>query len=81
MKNKINSDEALAKIKVRISHFYEELGRQNIEETEQERQDLIEDIDDILNQTEISKQHLLMEQLKLDKAFLDGLQRRQNGKD
>lgn len=76
MNKKISNEEALAKIKIRISHFFEEIGRGNIEETEQEREELIEDIDEICNQTEISKNYLILQQLLLDKAILKGLEKK-----
>lgn len=67
MKEKKYDDKtALAKIKTLIGGFYEGIGRQDIEDTDEQRQDLIEKIDDILNNTNISTKHLILEKLKTD---------------
>ena len=63
---KLTKDEALAKIKALISTYYENLGRERIEDTEEERINLIDDIDDILRKTDISTKHIIMEKLELD---------------
>lgn len=64
---KFIKDEALAKIKALISNFYENVGRDEIEEIEITKQELIDDIEDILNNTDISSKHLIMERFQLDK--------------
>ncbi len=66
MEKKYDKDESLAKIKARISLFYENIGREIIEDSDAEQKQLIEDIDGILNQTEISAKHLVIEKLELD---------------
>ncbi len=66
MNEKYNKDESLAKIKVLISNFYERVGRDVISDVEIEKQDLIDDIDDILNLTKISVKHLVIERLEAD---------------
>ncbi len=69
---KYNKDEALAKIKAKISDFYEKVGR-DIIEIDEERQNLIDSIDEILNQTDISVKHLVIERLELDSEVKKGL--------
>lgn len=72
---KYDKDTALAKIKARISKYYEELGRGGGEEyeTEEDRAELIEDIDEILRNTKISTKHVIIEALKLDEEVKKSL--------
>ena len=65
---KFDKNEALAKIKAKISNFYESVGRGGGEhyDTEEDRIELIEDIDNILNQTSIPVKNLIIEKLSLD---------------
>ena len=65
---KYDKDEALAKIKTKISIFYERVGREE-EEPDVERGELIDDIEDILNNTEISAKHLVIEKLQQDEEY------------
>ena len=67
MKNKkYTKDEALAKIKVLMSQFYEDIGREEYEDVEAKRIELILEIDEILSKTDISSKHLIIERFKLD---------------
>ncbi len=60
---KIDKDIALAKIKIRINKYFEDVGREIFEDVDSARIELINDIDDILDDTEISKKHLIIEKL------------------
>lgn len=66
---KYNKDEALAKIKALISNFYERVGREDMIEMDMERSELVEDIEDILNNTDISAKHVIIETLELEKEL------------
>ena len=66
MKKKLDKDESLAKIKAMINKYYEDIGREIIDDSEGAKQELIEEIDEVLNQTEISVKHLVIEKLDLD---------------
>lgn len=66
---KYNKDEALAKIKALISNFYERVGREDMIEIDTERSELVEDIEDILNNTDISTKHIIIETLELEKEL------------
>ena len=66
MKKKLDKDESLAKIKAMINKYYEDIGREIIDDSEGAKQELIEEIDEVLNQTEISVKHLVIEKLELD---------------
>ena len=63
---KLDKDESLAKISAIIKNHFEQIGRENVEDIDVTRQELIEDIDEILNQTEISVKHMVIERLNLD---------------
>jgi len=63
---KYTNDEGLAKIKVLMNEFYANVGREEFEDVDEERKELIEDIDDIINDTEISSKHLIIERLEKD---------------
>lgn len=65
-KKKLDKETALAKIKILINEFYENLGRDMIEEIDIERKELLEKIDDVLNDVELSQKHLLIEKLMGD---------------
>ena len=64
---KYTNDEALAKIKILMNKFYQGVGREEFEDRDTAREDLMEDIDDILNKTNISQKHLIMAQFDKDK--------------
>ena len=66
---KYNKDEALAKMKALISNFYERVGREDMIEMDMERSELVEDIEDILNNTDISTKHIIIETLELEKEL------------
>lgn len=72
-KKKYDKEEALAKISALISNFYEKKGREDVIELDAEREELIEDIDDILRNTEISTRHLVVEKLQLDEEVKKSL--------
>lgn len=78
---KYDKDEALAKVKALISNFYERAGREGREDMEMdaEKSELIDDIEEILNNTEISAKHLIVEILELERKehpLLDKKRRR-----
>ncbi len=68
MTNTLDNETALAKIKVLIGAYYEGVGRKDyhnyLEEIEKE---LIENIDDVLGNTEIDIKKVVVERLGLDK--------------
>ena len=72
---KYDKDTALAKIKVLISNFYERAGREEIE-ADAERSELINDIEEVLDNTEISTKHLVIEKLQLDEEYKKFQQRK-----
>ena len=76
-KYEIDEKTALAKIKARISKHYEDIGRGGGEryDTEEDRAELIEDIENILNNTEISSKHLVIEKLQLDEEISEELKK------
>ena len=80
-KKRFDNDTALAKLKAIISSFYENLGREMIEDIDIERKQLMEDIDDILNSTEISQKHFIIEKLNLDKELKQFVEEKINKKD
>ena len=63
---KFTNEEATAKIKVLISSFYENAGRDEFGDINEERRILLDEIDEILSKTNISSKHLIVERLKLD---------------
>jgi len=63
---KIDKDTALAKIKILINRYYEDVGREMFEDIDVARIELIADIDDILNNTEISQKKLILERFDMD---------------
>ena len=70
---KLDKDTALAKIKAVINKYYEEVGRNIVEDIDESKQELIDRIDEILNQSEISTKHLVIEKLELDDEIKDSL--------
>lgn len=70
---KYDKDTSLAKISALISSFYERKGREDVIEIDAEREELIEEIDDILGNTEISTRHLVVEKLQLDEEVKKSL--------
>lgn len=65
-KEKLTQEEALAKIKALMSNHFENIGRKEFEDNDSVREELVEDIDEILSRTDISIKHLIVEKLKLD---------------
>jgi len=66
MKKKLDKDTALAKISAIIKKHFEDIGREIVDDVETSKDELIDEIDEILNQTEISVKHLVIEKLELD---------------
>ena len=66
MTKKITNEEALAKIKVWIQKYYEDIGREVIEDTETARICLINEIEHIIDQTDIPSKNEVIERLELD---------------
>lgn len=75
---KYDQNIGLAKIKVLIQKFYERVGRQGGEDIEMdaERSELIDDIEEILDNTEISSKHLIIERLEADDEVKKSLRQR-----
>lgn len=65
---KYTSEEATAKIKILLSDFYENVGRDEVEDLNDEQDALIMAIDIILSQTKISSKQLIVERLKMDEG-------------
>lgn len=82
MTKKYDKDTALAKVKTLISNFYERVGREGREDVEMdaERSELIDDIENVLDNTEISAKHLIVEKLELDKEVKDMFESRRRKK-
>ena len=64
---KLKPIEALAKIKVLIGFFYEEIGREIVDDIEIAREELIQKIDDVLRKVEIPAKNVVIEKMELDK--------------
>ena len=63
---KMDKDIALAKIKVNINKYFEDVGREIFEDIDLARIDLIDEIDDILDKTEISPKDLIIEKFNIE---------------
>ena len=63
---KFTNEEATVKIKVLISSFYENAGRDEFNDIDMERAKLLDGIDEILLKTDISSKQLIVERLRLD---------------
>ena len=70
---KYDKETSLAKIKIKINKYFEDVGRDMVEDLDIARQELIEDIDEILNLTNLSSRHLILEQLELDNETKEAL--------
>ena len=64
-KDKLDSETALAKIKVLINKRYEDMGR-GYSELNNLDEEIIDDIDEILNNANIDIKRIIIERLKLD---------------
>ena len=62
----LNKDTALAKIKVLIDKYFEDVGREVFNDIDFERMKLIEEIDYVLKQVDIETKNLIIERLSLD---------------
>jgi len=69
MKKKLDKDTALAKIKIRINKYFENVGREVVYDNDEMRIQLIDDIDDIIHNVEISQKHLILEKLEVKNEF------------
>ncbi len=58
MKEKLDKDTALARIKVLIDDFYSKVGRELFDDIEEERMDLIDEIALVLEQVDIDVKHI-----------------------
>ncbi len=63
---KINNERALASIKVKINKYFEDIGRDIFDDIDMARIDLIDDIEDVLDNTEISPKQLILEKFDLE---------------
>ena len=66
MKDKIDKDTALARIKVLIDDFFSKVGREIIDDVDEARMDLIDEIEVVLEQTDIETKNIIIEKLRLD---------------
>ena len=70
---KITNEEALAKIKVWIQKYFEDVGREIVDDVDSARISLIDEIEDIIYNTEIPTKNIITEKLELDeKARSEG---------
>lgn len=79
MKKKYDGKTALAKIFVLIKNHYENMGRHGGSEdidTEELKQELLDDIEGVLNQTPISDKHLIIERLNENDELDDSIKGR-----
>lgn len=68
MKNKIDKDTALARIKVLIDKYYEDVGREIFDDIDMERINLIDSIEEVLEQVDIETKNIIVEKLRLDEV-------------
>jgi hypothetical protein len=73
IETKFDKDTALAKISTIIKTYFEHVGRNMIEDNEIAKEELIYDIENILNQTNISAKHLIIERLEIDSEIKEEL--------
>lgn len=66
MAKKLNKDIALARIKLKINQYFQDVGRGMFEDTDAVRIELIDDIDSILDDAEISSKDLILEKFKME---------------
>jgi hypothetical protein len=76
MKKKFDKDTALAKVSTLIKKHYEDIGREEIIEIDMVQQELVENIEEILNNTDISVKHLVIERLEADDEIKNSLKGR-----
>ncbi len=67
MVSKLDKDTALAKIKVLINAYFEKVGRGELASEYSGEIDLIHDIDDVLDDTDIDFKRIIIEKLELDR--------------
>lgn len=68
MANKLDSETALAKIKVLIGAYYERKGREQFHDSYNVEQEVIDDIDEVLDSCDIDTRKVIIEKLELDKV-------------
>jgi len=66
MKEKIDKETALARIKVLIDRYFEDVGREIFDDIDMERINLIDDIELVLEQVDIETKNIIVEKLRLD---------------
>ena len=59
--------EILAKIKVLIDNYFQSIGRDEIEDINEARMELIDDIDLVLEKVDIPKKYLIAEKYLMEK--------------
>ena len=64
---KLDSETALAKIKVLIANHYEMKGRGDYNDYYGKEEELLEDIEDVLSKAEIDMRKVIVEKFELDK--------------
>ncbi len=68
MGDKLDTGTASAKIKVLISRYYEMLGRKDRWDSYELEKELIEDIDEVLSNTDIDMKKVIVERLEQDRC-------------
>lgn len=73
MKEKLNKDTALARIKVLIDRYFEDVGREVFDDIDMERINLIDEIELALEQVDIETKNIIIEKLRLDEKGKRGV--------
>lgn len=73
---KLDKETALAKISAIIKKHFEDVGREVVDDIEMAKDELIDRIEEVLNQTDISVKHLVVEKLEIDNEVKKELKER-----
>lgn len=67
MDKKIDCETAIARIKIFMNRYYMDVGREMFKSTDDLKNNLIEDIDEVLINVDIDRKRVVLESLELDK--------------
>jgi len=65
-KDKLEPIEAVARIKILIKRYFENVGRKENIDSDIDRIELIDDIEDVINRVNIEDKYLILESISLD---------------
>jgi len=65
-KDKLEPIEAVARIKILIKRYFENVGRKENIDSDIDRIELIDDIEDVINRVSIEDKYLVLESISLD---------------